>query len=207
MAAVMLHSKRFLYVMNSFGNATDAFLKDISPVDYGWMIIEIDGEKQIVPHWDSDKSKEEINFIRKSFLRKCSCTKGCKNKKCSCVKANGVCSNLCTCINCDNTAEKKAEKMNVENGDFVLDECAKLVDEVDCAEENSSGYTNEFRGVHDKQYDDDEDDEDDDDDDEDDDESDEEDESEEENDGEGNEELNESDENSESGELDGECVV
>ena len=100
--------------------------------------------------------------------------------------------------------------MSVENGDFVLDEYTQLADEVDSAEENSDRLTkaNEFKEVHDKQYedDDDEDDEDDDDDDEDDDESDDQDENEEENNGEENEEQN-SDENGDSRELDGEYVV
>ena len=105
--------------------------------------------------------------------------------------------------------------MSVENGDFVLDEYTQLADEVDSAEENSDRLTkaNEFKEVHDKQYEDDDDeydedddDDDEDDDDEDDDESDDQDENEEENDGEENEEQN-SDENGDSRELDGEYVV
>ncbi len=105
LAALLLHSKRFSYVLNSFGNATKAFLKQISSEEYGWMVVVIDGEKQIVPRWDSDQSKEEINLIRKAYLRKCGCTKRCRNKKCSCVKnaPDGFCNNLCTCIGCVNT--------------------------------------------------------------------------------------------------------
>ena len=66
--AVQFHSKRLSYVLNSFGNASKAFLADKDSEDYGWRVEVINGESQIVPRWDSDASMEEIDMIRKSCL-------------------------------------------------------------------------------------------------------------------------------------------
>ena len=98
--AVQFHSKRLSYVLNSFGNASKAFLADKDSEDYGWRVEVINGESQIVPRWDSDASMEEIDMIRKSCLRKCGCVKGCRNRQCSCHKNGRFCCSLCTCIGC-----------------------------------------------------------------------------------------------------------
>ena len=83
------------------------------------MIVIIDKKTQIVPRWDSDESMEEINLVRKSYLQKCGCTKGCRKRQCSCVKnsQNGFCSSLCTCIGCVNKPEEESEE-NLEIEDF-----------------------------------------------------------------------------------------
>ena len=123
------------------------------------MVLEIDGKQHIVPRWDTEENQNEINIIRKTFLKKCSCTKGCHNKKCSCVKVESVCSNLCTCIGCANTVEKMEIENDVtplvgeEGGDTVAAENYEMNimcedrnsedDEEDEDEEEESDYDDE----------------------------------------------------------------
>ena len=140
--AVQFHSKRFSYVLNSFGNASKAFLADMNSDDYGWKVETINGESQIVPRWDSDASVEEINMIRKSYLQKCGCKKGCRNRLCSCVKNKACCSCLCTCIGCVNkSGEAVVETTDTENlpsEDSIDDDEDESADEDENHEEEDS---------------------------------------------------------------------
>ena len=121
--AIQFHAKRFSYVLNSFGNASKAFLTDMNPDDYGWRVEIINGESKIVPRWDSDASIEEINMIRKSLLRKCGCKTGCQNGHCQCFKNKGFCSTLCDCIGCMNkSGEKEAEQTDTDNLSSIDDD-------------------------------------------------------------------------------------
>ena len=68
------------------------------------MTVEIDGEKRIVPRWDTAESLEEIDVFRKTILLKCGCKTGCTSNYCGCRKRGATCTlHLCTCIKCENT--------------------------------------------------------------------------------------------------------
>ena len=84
--AVIFHGKRLAYILNSVGNATIPYLRELDSVECGWKIVNMNGETQIVPKWNSEESIMEINLIRKAFLKKCGCVKCfCFNNSCSCV--------------------------------------------------------------------------------------------------------------------------
>ena len=137
--AIQFHSKRFSYVLNSFGNASKAFLTDMSPDDYGWKVETINGESQIVPRWDSDASIEEINMIRKSFLLMCGCKTGCQSARyCKCFKNDRFCSNLCGCIGCLNkSGESVTEQTDTENLSPIDDDEDESGDEDENHEEEN----------------------------------------------------------------------
>ena len=111
----------------------------MNPTDYGCTIVTIEDEPQIAPQWDSAENMLEMNLIRKSHLRKCGCTKGCRNRLCSCVKNGDACSNLCTCIGCVN---KPGNSQDIEE---QAEEEVELDDEDDNEEEENDYVTEDLR--------------------------------------------------------------
>lgn len=61
----------------------------------GW---KLDGEGRLEISWMTNPSAPEslIEFV------KCSCKTGCKSKRCSCVKSNVQCTEVCSCNGCGN---------------------------------------------------------------------------------------------------------
>ena len=140
-AALTFHSKRYIYILNSVGNVTEALLKIVNSLNLGWIIVVIDNDPHIVPKWDSDESMEEINLVRKSFLRKCACKKGCQKRQCSCVKSipTTYCNNLCTCVGCVNKPAD-AKSVDDDTAEDTLDDCN---DTVNANEEEELEYEEE----------------------------------------------------------------
>ena len=115
-SAIELHSKRLDYVLSSFANATKAFHTLPDPKMSGWIAVDGPAGKKLIPHWDSDESKTEINLLRKALLRKCGCKKNaCSNKRCRCRKLENLCTTLCSCVGCKNNSESEITTQEDEN--------------------------------------------------------------------------------------------
>ena len=107
-----------------------------------------DGQK-LIPDWDSDESRTEINLIRKALLRKCRCKKSsCGNNKCSCKRVDNLCTTLCSCVGCKNNSDTQTatNENNLTDNDDKEEDKDETDDEgedVDYNEEDDPDQTEE----------------------------------------------------------------
>ena len=98
---LFLHSQRANFQAFIWKHAHIAFLYLPSFTEHGWLVI--DGN--VVIDWMNKPIAPDsvLNFI------KCKCTTGCKNNRCSCVKALLNCTDLCGCVDCHNKKDSRDE--------------------------------------------------------------------------------------------------
>jgi hypothetical protein len=70
----------------------------------------------IPPEIEDFKPKRANKSIKDSNVICCKCTKGCKNNRCSCKKANIPCSGSCKCKDCTNQCiDSNMSQMDIDN--------------------------------------------------------------------------------------------
>ena len=129
-------------LLRKYGEATLHHLSNINHTDHGWMIIERNGKKILIPVWNTEDTMTNLDRIRKAVLKKCNCQKsGCRTAAsgCTCKKSASFCSNLCTCSNCANReideAESDEDKSDVEDESSSTD-----IETADEEEKNEIDY-------------------------------------------------------------------
>jgi hypothetical protein len=83
-------------------HAVQPVLNQPSFCEYGW---EVDDVGNILVKWMTIAAAPEslLEFVN------CKCQKGCETKRCSCVKAELKCSDLCKCVGCKNNNGNKED--------------------------------------------------------------------------------------------------
>lgn len=84
--------------------------------NHGW---KLDGEGNVAVDWMTIPAAPDsiLEFVN------CKCTKGCENRRCSCVKASLKCSDLCQCIDCKNHSEDREENDEDDSDTFGFESC------------------------------------------------------------------------------------
>eukprot|EP00794_Sanderia_malayensis_P012433 gene12433-13718_t len=88
------HIERANYQSAIWNNCLAAELQIPSPVGNGWEIL--DGQLTIVWMTQPPAPDSLLDFVS------CKCKTGCKSQKCSCLKADLQCTELCLCVSCQN---------------------------------------------------------------------------------------------------------
>ena len=126
--AIRLHSERISFVLELNAGATQSEISNTDHTKHGWKIISRNDKEILIPEWDTEGTKNNLDKIRKAVLKKCGCQKsGCRTASCSCKKSTSFCSNLCTCSNCENrdigeSDEDDADESETEARDTEDDE-------------------------------------------------------------------------------------
>lgn len=99
--ALTLHVKRANYQAKVWRSALKAVIDCPSPDGQGWKVV--DGIISV--HWlEQPYAPAEV-----LQTKRCSCSKGCKSGRCSCIKAFLVCTALCGCVGCENSTKPSEE--------------------------------------------------------------------------------------------------
>ena len=121
------------------------YTRSLSPLatqEYGWKIS--DSELRI--DWDDATNMEQVRKAVQLLLKGCSCKKGCKTRRCGCLKDGRKCGPGCSCSNCENsltgTAPTAREEIDdeVETEEMQEDQALRdqyasyLVDDNECDE-------------------------------------------------------------------------
>ncbi|XP_066924012.1 uncharacterized protein [Clytia hemisphaerica] len=124
---LFLHSLRANFQAFIWKHANIAFLYLPSFTEHGWL--RNDGN--IVINWmDKPIAPDSVlNFI------KCKCTTGCKNNRCSCVKALLKCTDLCGCIDCQDKKDGDASDQESDVSDREITFADSDSEESDIEEE------------------------------------------------------------------------
>ena len=91
-----LHISRANYQSYIWRHAAQPVLNLPSFREHGW---KVDEDGNVLVNWLTIAPAPESLLE----LVHCKCRKGCENNRCSCVKAGLNCSELCKCVNCENT--------------------------------------------------------------------------------------------------------
>lgn len=107
---LLQHIKRANYQTAIWKRATTQEIGAPSPVYHGW---KIDEEDNIDVVWMTGKCAPD------ELLKDCNCKcrTGCSNLRCSCMKANYKCTEMCQCVDCTNCPNESRE----EDSDYNLD--------------------------------------------------------------------------------------
>ena len=146
------------WVSNMWSQATLGHYRFLPLNEYGWKIS--DSELRI--DWDDATNMEQVRKAVQMLLKGCSCKKGCKTRRCGCLKDGRKCGPGCSCSNCENsltgTAPTAREEIDdeVETEEMQEDQALRdqyasyLVDDNECDEvdmfdelDNDDGYTDE----------------------------------------------------------------
>ena len=86
----------------------------------GRKLIDIYGTLLLFPLWDTDKSRNKLGLLRKTFLQKCRCAKSsCRTKRCHCKSSGSFCSNICSCNDCENRQVVDGDDKEEEEDDEI----------------------------------------------------------------------------------------
>lgn len=80
-----------------------------SPIGNGWQFSN--GDIDIVWMTRPPAPDSLLDFVD------CHCKTGCSSMRCSCRKANLVCTDLCSCVNCENTSGECDEDNSIDDSD------------------------------------------------------------------------------------------
>ena len=96
------HISRANYQCYIWRHAVQPVLNLPSFCEYGW---EVDDVGNVLVKWMTIAPAPEslLEFVN------CKCQKGCETKRCSCVKAELKCSDLCKCVGCRNNNGNKED--------------------------------------------------------------------------------------------------
>ena len=89
------HVKRASFQAHIWRNACEALLDLPDITEYGWDVGE---DERVTIKWMTLPPAPDsvLEFVN------CKCTKGCENRRCSCVKGNLKCTDACKCTDCKN---------------------------------------------------------------------------------------------------------
>lgn len=104
--ALLMHVKRANYQTKIWRSALSAMVNCSTPVGNGWVI-----EDRLAVHWLTEP------YAPTSILKtqKCQCKTGCKSGRCLCVKSFLVCTDLCSCTNCENVRKQPRSSVEDDN--------------------------------------------------------------------------------------------
>ena len=124
LTAIHFHSRRLIYVLSSFANATEAYHNLPDPKESGWIELERGDDNPIlIPEWDSEENRKVVDLTRKTLLKRCGCGKNqCSNNRCSCRKEGKRCTTLCTCVACTNVNTPITVPNQSQNQDLSIPE-------------------------------------------------------------------------------------
>lgn len=74
--------------------ANQQFIKAPKAIDYGWE----ENNGAIVPQWTTLEGAP----LKVMKDHQCKCLKGCNTNRCTCKKNNIPCTEICSCIGCQN---------------------------------------------------------------------------------------------------------
>ena len=126
--ACNLHSLRAYHQIQEWrGNA-------LPPLDYGWTMIG--DELHPLPTTQDPAPKSLID------IPQCGCSKSkCSNNQCRCRSKNEYCSDICTCVGCENRPRQDDNVCNLN--DSLLDDATEDEFENDSASDDEDDYDNE----------------------------------------------------------------
>ena len=97
--ALWRHWLRSCWVSNMWSQATSAHYHLLPLNEYGWRV----SDNELSIDWDDPTNIQKVRNTVHLLLKGCSCKKGCKTRRCGCLKEGRKCGPGCTCSNCENT--------------------------------------------------------------------------------------------------------
>ena len=95
-----LREKNLSFQLQVWTQATNPTIRVPVPSDYGWE----QKEHGLCLQADSVENMSKQKSFYDAIMRKCGCkTSQCLTGRCCCKKAGSKCTELCACLNCENT--------------------------------------------------------------------------------------------------------
>ncbi len=96
--ALNRHWLRSCWVSDLWSQATVNHYNLLPLSEYGWFV---NGDDLTID-WDDPANIQKVQTEVQLLLKGCSCKKGCKTRRCGCVKEGRKCGPGCNCRNCEN---------------------------------------------------------------------------------------------------------
>ena len=99
--SLLQHIYRANYQAVIWRRCLEAKMAIPAPTQHGWRIV--DGQLQAVWMTRPPAPDAVLECVH------CGCKTGCRNQRCSCIKANMRCTDICTCVGCTNAHDEEGD--------------------------------------------------------------------------------------------------